>query len=75
MTTTDVADRVYLSSYLAPLAFALERADVTDIYINRPGEAWLETLGGKIERHDVPALDAPLLAGSQGRWPHSIIRE
>ncbi|MBE1525984.1 type IV secretion system protein VirB11 [Sphingopyxis sp. OAS728] len=62
MTAAAVADRVYLSSYLAPLAFALERADVTDIYINRPGELWLETLGGKIERHDVPALDAPLLA-------------
>lgn len=62
MTAAAVADRVYLSSYLAPLAFALERADVTDIYINRPGELWLETLGGKIERYDVPALDGPLLA-------------
>ena len=62
MTATAVADRVYLSSYLAPLAFAFERADVTDIYINRPSELWLETLGGKIERHDVSALDGPLLA-------------
>lgn len=62
MTAVAVADRVYLASYLAPLAFALERADVTDIYINRPGELWLETLGGRIERHDVSALDGPLLA-------------
>jgi len=62
MTAAAVADRVYLSSYLAPLAFALERTDVTDIYINRPSELWLETLGGKIERHDVPALDGPLLS-------------
>lgn len=62
MTAAAVADRVYLSSYLAPLAFALERADVTDIYINRPGELWLETLGGKIERHELQALDGPLLA-------------
>lgn len=62
MTAVAVADGVYLSSYLAPLAFALERADVTDIYINRPGELWLETLGGKIERHDVSMLDGPLLA-------------
>ena len=62
MTDAGVADRVYLSSYLAPLAFALERADVTDIYINRPGELWLETLGGKIERHEAPALDGALLA-------------
>ncbi|MGR4893623.1 P-type DNA transfer ATPase VirB11 [Sphingopyxis sp. LARHCG72] len=62
MMTADVADRVYLGSYLVPLSFALERADVTDIYINRPGELWLETLGGAIERHEVPALDGPLLA-------------
>lgn len=59
--TAGLADRVYLSSYLAPLAFALDRDDVTDIYINRPGELWIETLGGKIERHDVPELDAALL--------------
>lgn len=62
MTGAGVADRVYLGSYLAPLSFALNRADVTDIYINRPGELWIETLGGAIERHDVPALDGPLLA-------------
>lgn len=62
MTATALADRVYLGSYLAPLAFALERADVTDIYINRPHELWIETLGGTIERHDVPALEASLLA-------------
>jgi type IV secretion system protein VirB11 len=60
--TAAVAERVYLGSYLAPLSFALERADVTDIYINRPEELWVETLGGAIERHDVPALDASLLA-------------
>jgi type IV secretion system protein VirB11 len=62
MTAADVADRVYLGSYLAPLSFALDRADVTDIYINRPGELWLETLGGAIERHEVPRLDDALLA-------------
>lgn len=60
--TVAVAERVYLGSYLAPLSFALDRADVTDIYINRPEELWVETLGGAIERHDVPALDAALLA-------------
>lgn len=62
MTAAALADRVYLGSYLAPLALALERADVTDIYINRPHELWIETLGGTIERHDVPALDTALLA-------------
>lgn len=50
-------DWVYLHSYLKPLRPALERADVTDIYVNRPHELWLETLGGAIERHDAPDLD------------------
>jgi type IV secretion system protein VirB11 len=62
MIETQRADWVYLKSYLAPLSFALDRADVTDIYINRPGELWIETLGGAIERHDAPALDGALLA-------------
>lgn len=52
---------VYLASYLAPLAAHLMRPDVTDIYINRPGELWTETVGGAIERHDAPDLTAPLL--------------
>jgi len=47
----------YLRSYLSPLQPFLARADVTDIYINRPGEVWTESLSGEIERHDVPALD------------------
>jgi type IV secretion system protein VirB11 len=49
---------VYLASYLAPFEEALARADVTDIYVNRPGELWIETLGGAIERHDDPRIDA-----------------
>ena len=36
--TAQLADRVYLRSYLEPLAFAPDRAEVTDIYINRPDE-------------------------------------
>ncbi len=35
----------------------LARDDVTDIYVNRPGEIWVETIGGATERHEVPALD------------------
>lgn len=49
-------NRVYLDAFLAPLAGFLDRADVTDVYINRPGELWLETAAGS-ERHDVPGLD------------------
>ena len=48
--------RVYLDAFLAPLAEFLERDDVTDLYINRPGEVWLDTAAGT-QRHYVPALD------------------
>ena len=58
----DTSGRVYLRSYLTPLNAMLERADVTDIYVNRPGEVWVETLGGSTERHDAPGLDGPTLA-------------
>ena len=52
---------IYLRSYLAPLTGMLARPDVTDIYVNRPGELWVETIGGAIERHDAPKLDAATL--------------
>ncbi|MGB3470388.1 MAG: P-type DNA transfer ATPase VirB11 [Erythrobacter sp.] len=52
----------YLDSFLAPLASVLSRTDVTDIWINRPGELWVESLGGGIERIVEPALDEKLLA-------------
>ena len=48
--------RVYLDAFLTPLASYLSRSDVTDLYINRPGEVWVETAGG-VERHQEPALD------------------
>jgi type IV secretion system protein VirB11 len=48
---------IYLRSYLAPLSGMLARPDVTDIYVNRPREIWVETIGGAIERHDAPQLD------------------
>jgi type IV secretion system protein VirB11 len=46
----------YLEHYLEPLAPFLDQRDVTDIYVNRPGEIWIETLGGTIERLDAPTL-------------------
>lgn len=54
-------DRVYLRSYLAPFDFILDRNDVTDIYVNRPGEIWAETIGGEIERYEVPKVDEATL--------------
>lgn len=52
----------YLDSLLAPLAPWLTRPDVTDIYVNREQEVWIETLGGAIETHPCPALTEPVLA-------------
>jgi type IV secretion system protein VirB11 len=46
----------YLDVYLAPFLEHLERSDVTDLYVNRAGEVWVETLKGTIERHDVPQV-------------------
>jgi type IV secretion system protein VirB11 len=47
----------YLEAYLAPLAPWLAEPVVTDLYVNRPGELWVERLGGAVERVDAPALD------------------
>jgi type IV secretion system protein VirB11 len=58
---TGLAPGYYLDSFLAPLAPVLERADVTDIWINRPGEVWIESLGGGLEHLSEPALSEKLL--------------
>ena len=47
---------VYLDAYLAPLAAWLERDDVTDLMVNRPGEVWIETAAGQITREDAPQV-------------------
>jgi len=68
----------YLELYLEPLTYYLDRSEVTDLYVNRPGEIWLETLGGGLSREEAPELDAPRLwrlarqvasASSQGISP------
>ena len=60
--TTELAPaRSYLQTYLAPLRGLLARADVTDILVNRPGEAWVESSGGAFERHPIPGLDETAL--------------
>lgn len=47
---------VYLDAYLAPLAAWLEREDVTDLMVNRPGEVWIETASGAIAREAAPQI-------------------
>lgn len=52
---------VYLSAYLQALRPWLDRPGVTDLWINRPGEIWIEALGAPIARVDVPDLTGALL--------------
>ena len=52
---------VYLKTYLAPLAQWLDRVDITDILVNRPGEVWIEEAGGRMERVEAPDLTASIL--------------
>lgn len=56
-----MGEAVYLDHYLGPLDPFLAADDVTDIYINQPGELWVERLGGAIERIVVSGLDRPVL--------------
>jgi type IV secretion system protein VirB11 len=53
---------VYLRTYLAPLAAWIDRPDVTDIIVNRPGEVWFETIGGRLESAAAPEVTATTLA-------------
>ncbi|MGX1747964.1 MULTISPECIES: P-type DNA transfer ATPase VirB11 [unclassified Brevundimonas] len=61
MKAAPAEGQVYLRSYLAPFADILARPDVTDIYVNAPGELWAESLGGGLERHVAPELTDALL--------------
>ncbi|HEX4096584.1 MAG TPA: P-type DNA transfer ATPase VirB11 [Caulobacteraceae bacterium] len=47
---------VYLDAYLSPLAPWLERDDVTDVLVNRPGEVWIETSSGEIACQAAPQI-------------------
>ena len=48
---------IYLRACLAPFEELLAREDITDIYVNKPGEVWFETLGGATARAEDPRLD------------------
>ena len=57
---------VYLDAYLAPFRPFLARESVTEILVNRPGEAWIEDAaaqdaGGGMIRVSLPGVDDTLL--------------
>ena len=47
---------LYLDAYLSALAPWLTRDDITDILINRPGEVWIETVGGELSPVPAPQV-------------------
>lgn len=63
-----ISDTIYLDSCLAPIAAYLALSDLTDLFINRPGEIWIETLGQPPRRIEVPDLTPTLL----NRLAHQI---
>lgn len=53
---------VYLAAYMAPFQPYLDRADVSEILVNRPGELWIEAAGQpRMERIAAPDVDDRLL--------------
>ncbi len=56
-------DGVYLRTYLKPFLPWLERDDVTEILVNRPGEVWVEISGEPFMRRlDMAEVDDVLLS-------------
>lgn len=53
----------YLEAYLVPFHPWLDREDVTEIIVNRPGELWIEEAGQPhMQRIEHPGIDDELLA-------------
>jgi type IV secretion system protein VirB11 len=77
MTQLASLESVYLRTYLAPFARWLERDDVGEILVNRPGEVWIEVAGEPgMRRIEVPEVDDLLLerlAAQVARWTHQAV--
>ena len=57
-----MTEGVYLAALLAPFQPWLGRDDVTEIMVNRPGEAWIETAGSAaLAREAAPDIDDRLI--------------
>jgi len=62
---------VYLRSYLRPFAAWLQRDDVSEILVNRPGEVWIEAAGQPhMQRVEAPEITDELM----GRLAAQIAR-
>ena len=71
-STSAMAGETYLEAHLAPLRAWLDRDDVSELSVNRPGEIWIEQAGqSAMQRFDVAEITesyirnlAHLVAGS-----------
>lgn len=61
-TPSKASPTFWLDNCLAPLAPFLGRDDVTDVWINRPGQVWIEALDGTTRCFDMPELTSGHLA-------------
>ena len=69
--TVTVVDGVYLRTYLKPFLPFLERDEVTEVLVNRPGEVWVEVSGEpQMQRFEMAEVDDLLL----GRLAAQIAR-
>ena len=70
-------DSVFLNAYLAPFRPWLDRDDISEIIVNRPGELWIEVAGvPHLQRAEMPTLadvDIQRLAEQVARISHQGI--
>ena len=68
---------VYLKQFLRPIQAWLDQDNVSEVCVNRPGEAWVEEQGARgMTRKDVPAMSKDsllLLAGQVAAGSHQSV--
>ena len=68
---------IYLKQFLQPIQAWLDQDNVSEVCVNRPGEAWVEEQGARgMTRKDVPAMTADaltLLAGQVAAGSHQSV--
>jgi type IV secretion system protein VirB11 len=58
LAAVEPSESVYLGAYLAPFRAWLDREDVSEILVNRPGEVWIEAAGAaSMQRIAMPEID------------------
>lgn len=71
MAQAVLLESVYLRTYLKPFSRWLERDDVTEVLVNRPGEIWIEAAGQpRMQRVEAPEVTDELM----GRLATQIAR-